>query len=81
MDVFNSLAICPAGSYYSTKVNTCAKCPLGTYQPAQGQTECIFCGGNLTTAFNGTVKESDCIGNLFLNHSYFHVGFKKMFSE
>ena len=60
------LANCPAGSYYSSENNTCVKCPLGTYQPAQGQTKCISCGKNLITALSGTVEESDCIGNVYL---------------
>ena len=58
-----SVANCPAG-LYSTENETCDECPLGTYQPVQGQTECIPCGANLTTAFNGTVEEVDCIGNV-----------------
>ena len=55
-------ANCPAGSYYRATNATCVECPLGTYQPAQGQKECISCGKSLTTAFNGTVEKSDCIG-------------------
>ena len=46
---------------------TCVECPLGAYQPVQGQTECISCGKNLTTASNGTVEESDCIGNVSIH--------------
>ena len=44
-------------------LSECSECPLGTYQPDQGQRECILCGQNFTTALNGTSKESDCIGN------------------
>ena len=47
-----------------TESGNCSKCPLGTYQPDQGQKECILCGQNFTTALNGTSKESDCIGNV-----------------
>ena len=57
------IANCSAGLYY-TESGNCSKCPLGTYQPDQGQKECILCGENLTTALNGTSKESDCIGNV-----------------
>ncbi|KAJ7327690.1 Putative ephrin-receptor like [Desmophyllum pertusum] len=56
-------ANCPAGLSYDTENETCTECPLGSYQPVQGQTECIPCGKNLTTAFNGTVEESDCIAD------------------
>ncbi|PFX34264.1 Sushi, von Willebrand factor type A, EGF and pentraxin domain-containing protein 1 [Stylophora pistillata] len=56
-------ANCPAGSSYAEEDETCTECPLGTYQPVQGQTRCISCGTNLTTAFNGTVEESDCIAD------------------
>ena len=59
-----SIANCSAGSYY-TESGNCSKCPLGTYQPDQGQKECIPCGQNFTTSLNGTSKESDCIGNIF----------------
>ncbi|KAJ7327695.1 Hemicentin-1 [Desmophyllum pertusum] len=54
-------ANCPAGLSYNTENETCVECPLGSYQPVQGQTECIPCGKKLTTAFNGTVEEADCI--------------------
>ncbi|XP_078370477.1 uncharacterized protein LOC144654268 isoform X2 [Oculina patagonica] len=56
-------ANCPAGLSYSSENDTCIECPPGTYQPLQGQTECIPCGTNLTTAFNGTVEEAECIAN------------------
>ena len=59
-----SIGNCSAGSYY-TESGNCSKCPLGTYQPDQGQKECIPCGQNFTTTLNGTSKESDCIGNIF----------------
>ena len=71
--VFISLANCPAGSLYVEENETCAECPFGTYQPVQGQTRCIPCGTNLTTAFNGTVEESDCIGNV--KYILFWLGF------
>ena len=58
------IANCPAGSYYSAQNDACVECPLGTYQPVQGQTECICCGKNLTTSSNGTLEESDCIGSV-----------------
>ena len=58
-----TIAYCSAGSYY-TESGNCSKCPLGSYQPDQGQRECISCGQNFTTTLNGTSKESDCIGNI-----------------
>ena len=68
-----SIANCSAGSYY-TESGNCSNCPLGTYQPDQGQKECILCGQNFTTALNGTSKESDCIGNeCFLGSRKQHV--------
>lgn len=56
------LANCPAGSHYNAENTSCVKCPVGTYQPVQGQKECIPCGNDLTTASNGTIEESDCFG-------------------
>ena len=58
------LEICPAGSYFSTEKAICVECPVGTYQPVQGQMKCIPCGKNLTTALIGAVEESYCIGNV-----------------
>lgn len=49
-------------SYYNTEKDACDKCAIGTYQPGQGQKECIFCGENLTTLLKGMEKELDCIG-------------------
>ena len=49
---------------YDKENETCVECPIGTYQPVQGQTECLSCATNLTTAFNGTVEEEDCIGKV-----------------
>ena len=60
--MFVPLANCPAGSYYRENNASCVECPVGTYQPVQGQKDCISCGINLTTAFNGIVEKSDCIG-------------------
>ena len=63
------LEICPAGSYFSTEKATCVECPLGTYQPVQGQMKCILCDKNLTTALLGAVEESYCIGNVSLRYA------------
>ena len=49
---------------YNKENETCVECPIGTYQPVQGQTECLSCATNLTTAFNGTLEEEDCIGKV-----------------
>lgn len=56
-------ANCPAGSYFNTENDTCLECPFGTYQPLQGQKDCISCGKNLTTTSNGTLEESECIAD------------------
>jgi len=70
LNFLHRLANCPAGSYYSKENNTCVKCPLGKYQPVQGQMECVSCGQNLTTALNGTLEESACIGNVTIFNGY-----------
>ena len=57
------LANCPAGSYSSAQNDTCVECPFGTYQPIQGQKDCVSCGKDLTTISNGTLEEAQCIGN------------------
>ena len=79
-----SLANCPAGLSHNKENETCVECPIGTYQPVQGQTECLSCATNLTTAFNGTVEEEDCIGKvpyiLILSHSDQMITFATTFS-
>ena len=60
------LANCPAGSYFSAHNDTCLKCPFGTYQPMQGQKDCVSCGKDLITVLNGTLEEAGCIGNTAL---------------
>lgn len=53
------IANCPAGSY-SFVNRTCALCPLGSYQPSDGQIDCLPCGQGLTTVSPGTVSKSRC---------------------
>ena len=62
--VFPSIANCSSDSYYNTQKDACDKCAIGTYQPGQGQKECLSCGENLTTLLKGMEKELDCIGKL-----------------
>jgi len=51
---------CPAGSH-SAENRTCISCPLGTYQPSDGQKDCLSCGQGLTTSSKGATNQSQCI--------------------
>ena len=44
MFYFFQTEACEAG-YKRVGLDTCEKCPIGTYQPQKWQTTCISCGG------------------------------------
>jgi hypothetical protein len=44
MFFFFQTEACEAG-YKRVGLDTCEKCPIGTYQPEKWQTSCISCGG------------------------------------
>lgn len=56
------LAICRAG-YYSTNygVEPCEKCPQGTYQEMEQQTQCHSCPSGTHTKDLGSTSLDDCI--------------------
>ena len=56
------LAICRAG-YYSTNygVEPCEKCPKGTYQEMEQQTQCHSCPSGTHTIDTGSTSLDDCI--------------------
>ncbi|XP_061181064.1 uncharacterized protein LOC133189681 [Saccostrea echinata] len=58
-----NIIVCPAGSYTSN--NNCVPCPLGQYQPARGQVQCLKCAQGQTTLLKGSRSPSDCVkGNV-----------------
>lgn len=51
---------CPPG-YYEIGNRTCGPCPVGTYQPDEGSTECVKCPYRVSSTEPGAVRESQCI--------------------
>ncbi|XP_071950679.1 sushi, von Willebrand factor type A, EGF and pentraxin domain-containing protein 1-like [Antedon mediterranea] len=52
---------CSPGSFSVTGILPCERCPVGTYQPERKQRRCIKCGGSLTTYYEGSSKENQCV--------------------
>ncbi|KAL0279548.1 UNVERIFIED_CONTAM: hypothetical protein PYX00_001077 [Menopon gallinae] len=60
--------ICPPGTFGKIKnprrklsLMPCTPCPIGTFQPSEGQTSCIDCPAEMTTTKKGSFK---CIDRL-----------------
>lgn len=65
LNVFFFKALCSPGSYNEQGgLEPCITCPLSTYQPVDGATECYLCPDNSTTLSNGSVSVTDCVGKL-----------------
>lgn len=56
-----SVVLCPPGSYRNQLDNTCLQCPLGTFNPTAGQTQCLLCGQGNTSLSLGAVSYSQCV--------------------
>ena len=57
-----NLVKCAPGSYED---GTCLPCAIGSYQPMDGQTSCVACPVNFTTANRGTRDPANCDGRTF----------------
>ena len=63
MTLFMFLIVaCPSGTYGAG--GYCIPCPVGTYQPVEGEKQCTKCPDGKTTAVHGTELKRDCKGNL-----------------
>ena len=58
---------CGRGKYGDKAgIGSCTVCPRGSYQPNEGQTQCIDCGGTQSNAdFTGCVEAASVMGVLF----------------
>ena len=57
--------VCDVGEYRIATQNTCALCPLNTYQNQRGTaTSCINCLGQDITMSQGSDDPEDCVGML-----------------
>ncbi|XP_076449434.1 uncharacterized protein LOC143285847 [Babylonia areolata] len=52
---------CKAGSQHNNVTSTCTPCPLGHYQPLEGQTGCQTCPGVMTTLITGATSAVHCV--------------------
>ena len=66
--IFHSV-LCPPGSY-GVANGTCLQCPVGTYQPDEGSTECVECPSRLPYTEIGAVRESQCADICEFNHYF-----------
>lgn len=55
--------ICPAGHYgiIVGDIGKCVVCPVNTYQPMEGQFDCLPCPNGHVTFTNGVVEAKECI--------------------
>ncbi|CAJ0918182.1 unnamed protein product, partial [Mesorhabditis belari] len=51
---------CAPGSRFSAEHSECQLCPIGFYQPLNGQSECITCGAGKTTMVEGSTSGEEC---------------------
>ncbi|KAL5253990.1 hypothetical protein ACHWQZ_G013676 [Mnemiopsis leidyi] len=58
----DTCSACVAGTYASADSITCLPCPIGTYQPSSGSTECIQCDEGKTTETIGSEEQDECVG-------------------
>lgn len=50
---------CNPGYYELNGV--CETCPVGNYQPNEGQTSCVSCPSGYTTTHEGEIESSACV--------------------
>ncbi|OWF52623.1 Fibropellin-1 [Mizuhopecten yessoensis] len=66
-----TVVVCPAGQKRIAITNSCEVCPIGQYQPNQGESNCIPCSpGTYTTRTTGTDLQSDCVDNCSPGYEY-----------
>ena len=66
--LYSEIVICPAGQYgrVNQNIGQCLQCPLGTYQPNEGQFKCLVCPTGRVIAGKGAEDISKCIpGKMF----------------
>lgn len=49
---------CAPGSFFNT--HSCELCPVGKYQPSQGQSDCLACPQNGVSTGPGAVSVDEC---------------------
>jgi hypothetical protein len=52
---------CLPGQMYSLTLAKCEPCPKKTYQPLDGQLDCISCQSNTITKNSGSTRREDCV--------------------
>ncbi|XP_055886163.1 sushi, von Willebrand factor type A, EGF and pentraxin domain-containing protein 1-like [Biomphalaria glabrata] len=59
--------LCKPGFIGNDGLAPCIPCPVNTYQPKSGQTECIYCPPESGTAYNGSTSIMDCLQSDIIN--------------
>ena len=71
--LFAFSALCRPGYYsdnsFHESFSPCEACPVGTYQPAEGQTTCVLCPDGSNTTFNGSTSVENCTGKLLIGRT------------
>ena len=57
----SSFTVNCAPGFYAMSNGSCVPCPVGTYQPNEGSTDCLKCPYRLSKTEPGAVLESHCI--------------------
>ncbi|CAB3987723.1 Fibroblast growth factor receptor 1 [Paramuricea clavata] len=52
---------CLPGQSYNLTSQKCGTCPKNTYQPQQGELECITCPNQTITKISGSTRREDCV--------------------
>ncbi|KAK7501166.1 hypothetical protein BaRGS_00007651, partial [Batillaria attramentaria] len=56
----NTCVSCPLGMFYNVVLRECRSCPVGTYQPREGQVACLVCPEKTSTSTEHARSDADC---------------------
>ncbi|XP_041364224.1 uncharacterized protein LOC121379643 [Gigantopelta aegis] len=59
-NVSQCIELCKPGEFSNTTMVPCNKCPVASYQPNNGSTECIDCPSGRETEDSGSTSEDEC---------------------
>jgi hypothetical protein len=60
--------LCSPGYFSSTTMEQCSACPVGTYQPEKGRSNCLSCPAGKTTSKTNSTSADDCdLFDVFVN--------------
>ena len=65
-----------SGEALTEKIPLCVSCPIGSYEPRVGSSECMLCPEFYTTPFTGATTAQQCLGK---EYRHFHSSYKEVF--